>query len=184
MNNELYRSLSELCSKFLNELENITSHIPYGTCYLLGHCLAEGFSKIGSNARETTGNLILQDKHRKSIVYGKSKYHGKLVGYFHTWCILKLDDEEIIVDPSMKYIKMYLKKYCNIKLNERLPDILISNKSHLWHYEYIEDNSLVSQSRLALNRQDPKIVTHLINTVRELSDSYLINTSQIIRKSA
>lgn len=183
MDTEFKNILTQLCLELICKLERKISHIPYGSCYLLGHCLAEGFSRSGLKAREVTGNLILQDKHRKSIVYGKSNYHGKLVGYFHTWCNLTLE-EELIVDPSIKYIKMYLKKYCNIKLNERLPDILISNENHLWYYEYIEDKSLIPQSKFSLNKVDPKLLSDLVKDVEELSNFHFITRSSNFRKSA
>ena len=183
MDNELKKNLTQICLELLNELEKITVNIPYGTCYLLGHCLSEGLRKSGFSTKEVTGHLVLQDKHRKNIVYGTSKSKGKLVGYYHTWCVLNLG-EEIIVDPGLKYIKMYLKKFLNIKLNERFPDILISNEDYMWYYQYLEDSSLTLQSKFSLNKLDPNFVNHLISRVVESTNNLFNKEIQPFRKSA
>ena len=45
--------------------------IPFGTCYLLGHCIAEGFKNAGYKSREVTGELLIRDKNEKQIIYGE-----------------------------------------------------------------------------------------------------------------
>ena len=181
METQLKNSLNQICLELTNKIEMNSSNIPTGSCYLLGHCLSEGLSKSGFIAKETTGNLILQDKNRKSIVYGKSKYKGKSVGYYHTWCVLDFG-EKIIIDPSLKYNKIFLKKNLNIKLNEHLPDCLITSENPTWYYNYLEDSSLIPLSKNILNKMDQEIVKILIDKVSEITD-IVMNSYRKIDKS-
>jgi hypothetical protein len=155
MENEFKEYLNQICSEFIMVYEKDVQPNPIGVCYLTGHVIAEGLKLAGFKATETTGNLILQDKYKKNIVYGKSTYKGKLIGFYHTWCILEYYNERIIIDPSMKYIKYDLKEHFNIKVNDRLPDCLITSDSNTWYYTYIEENTLSPRSKQFLS-QIPK----------------------------
>ena len=168
MKTELKNNLILICSVLTDELERNIPNIPYGSCYLIGHCLSEGLSKSGLMAKETTGNLILQDRNGKSIVYGKPKYKGKSIGDYHTWCVLDYG-ERIIIDPSLKYNKVFLKRNLSIKLNENLPDCLVSEENPTWCYNYIEDQTLVQLSKKYLNKVTPNLVNHLIRTVAQIT---------------
>jgi hypothetical protein len=164
MNTILRNALPEICSLLQNELELQFNDTLFGTCYLLGHCLAEGLSKSGFLAREVSGHLILQDKNHKPVVYGTAKYKGKLVGYYHTWCNLN-DGENIIIDPSMKYNKVFLKKEYNIKLNEKITDIIIVKETTSFPVQYIEDNRLAQQSKAFLDTVKKDVINRLIDKV-------------------
>jgi len=162
--------LNTICSVFTSNLEMMTDKKPKGCCYLVGHCLSQGFNGYGLVAKEVSGNLILQDKNRKSIVYGKSIYKGKLVGYYHTWCTLDYNGETIIVDPSLKYLKLVLKG-SGIKLNQNLPDCLISTEIKTWYYNYIEDSTLVPQSKSYLETVDNALIDYLVTSVKDTAQA-------------
>jgi hypothetical protein len=170
MNTNLRIALPEICTLLQNELELKFNAAPFGSCYLLGHCLAEGLSKSGFSAREVSGHLILQDKNDKPVVYGTAKYKGRLVGYYHTWCVLN-DGENIIVDPSMKYNKVFLKQEYKIKVNQKISDIIIVKETTLFPVQYIEDTRLVQQSKEFLNTVNKNVINELINKISAKVDS-------------
>lgn len=161
---KLLNVLTEVCDKLKIELEKDTAE-PAGVCYLIGHCLAEGLSKAGFKAKEVTGHLIVKDKSEKNIVYGTAKYKGKLLGYYHTWCVI---DDEIIVDPSMGYNKAFLRKH-GIKLHTNIPDTIIDKNDSNWLYEFIPDEKLISQSKHFLKKIPSGFVKQLINTVNTVA---------------
>jgi len=124
-----------------------------------------------------TRHLLLKDKNDKDIVYGNEKlYKGINVGYYHTWCVVEHNGEQIIVDPALKYNKLYLKKKWNIKFNEKVPDTLISVESKKWNYEYITDDKLVPNSKFFLKTVDKKVLDILIASVAEAVENTITAT--------
>lgn len=169
---DLKSCLYKIASEVAVELEKTSPNTPVGCCYLIGHCLAEGFHKAGYNANEVTGHLILRDKHEKMIIYGHGKHRGTVVGNYHTWCVLHHSDKSIIIDFAIKYNRNFLKQM-KIKLSEKIPDIIISDNPSNWLYTYIKDEALVNQSKSFLNNAKPELINHLINTVFESARQHL-----------
>lgn len=164
MENNLKYNLEALCLSFLGRLESFSDHEPIGTCYLIGHCLAEGFKNVGLTAREVTGTAIYKDKKGNNIIYGKSLVKGCNVGFYHTWCELQIDNQNIIVDPSYKYNKLWIRSH-NLKLNKNIPDIIITDRPCQWFHTFIEDSSLQALSKYSLSQIDPIIIGQLIDEV-------------------
>jgi len=164
MKTELKNKLNNLCLEFSKKYEELITNYPIGTCYLIGHCLSEGLIKAGYNAKKVTGTLVLKDKNDKNIIYGKSKVKGKNIGYYHTWCILEIDNEVIIIDPSYKYNKTGIKINL-LKTNPNIPDFIITNSSKNWLYSYFPDKNLENQSNLSLNNVPTELIEKIIDDV-------------------
>lgn len=167
INDNMNEILAQICLGFTNELDKNLSQPPIGCCHLFGHCLAIGLENAGFITKEVTGQLILTDKHDKKIVYGSDKSKGKLVGYYHTWCVLDYNGKKIIIDPSLKYNKIGLRKVFDIKLNKNIPDTLITSENKSWLCTYIEDERYIMSSKQNLNKVNPKLVEYLVNYITE-----------------
>lgn len=178
MRTDLLNNLNRICLEFTNKLENLSSNYPIGTGYLIGHCLAEGFKKAGFNCREVTGSAIFKDKNDKNIIYGKSIVKGINIGYYQTWCVLEIEGESIIVDPSYKYNKVAMKNYFNLKINNKIPDFIISNNKSSWLHTYVEDSELTRLSKNYLEMVDLETINILIDTVEEFAVLLLGETNQ------
>lgn len=165
MNINLRNALPIICGELTNAIKFKFQQEPFGCCYLMGHCLAEGLSNAGFVAEEITGHLILKDKLRRDVVYGSGKYKGKLAGYYHTWCILKDGDDTLIIDPSLQYNKIALKKYFGIKLDVNLPGVLITNELQGISYRYIQDEKLRIKSKEFLRTVNIEAIKQLIDCV-------------------
>ena len=175
MNINLRNALPIICKELIKATEFKFQQQPLGCCYLIGHCLAEGLINAGFLAEEITGHLILKDKLRKDVVYGSGKYKGKLAGYYHTWCILKDGEDTLIIDPSLQYNKIALKKYFGIKLDVNLPDILISNELQGNSYRYIQDEKLKIKSMEFLRTVNIEVIKQLIDCVTKTTVEILNN---------
>lgn len=162
MKNELKIKLENFCLDFCKRYETQYGINPTGTCYLIAHCLSEGLIRAGYKARKVTGTLILKDKKDKNIIYGKSIVKGKNIGYYHTWCILEIDSEEIIIDPSYKYNKKGVKMN-QLKPNPKIPDFILTPNSKTWLHSYFLDESLEYQSNLSLNNFSEKLIERIID---------------------
>lgn len=165
--------LKKVCINLNSELENIVPNYPVGCCYLFGHVLAVGLSNIGLTAIEVTGSLILADKHHNKVVYGSRKYKGKDVGYYHTWCELKWNNDTIIIDPSLKYNRVFLKQHFGIKLEKKTPDIIISKESNTSFYNYLTDSSLSYLSKNNLKHVNPGLIETLTKLVSKTTSDLL-----------
>jgi hypothetical protein len=166
MKTGLKNKLDKLCLEFTEKYENRFENYPIGTCYIVGHCLTEGLKRAGYIAKKVTGTHILKDKNEKNIIYGKSIIKGKNIGYYHTWCVLEIDDEVIIIDPSYKYNK----KGVNInpvKPNPKIPDFIITADSKQWLYCYYPDETLSHLSDFLLNQISGELIQAIINDVFE-----------------
>ncbi|WP_029035852.1 hypothetical protein [Salinimicrobium xinjiangense] len=151
-----------ILQKYQSKLE-ATNLNPYGTCYLAGPCIAEYLRTIGISARDVTGSLTLRDKHGKEIIYGKSKPSSRNIGMYHTWCEASLDGTNYLLDASLKYNKVYLKKYLGtkIKIANQVPDILVTEKRKTYWWNYKEDKSLISVSQSYLRTCSSHLVHYL-----------------------
>lgn len=173
MNNEIKKSLTTLCEIYRNELETITSEIggtTSGTCYLSGYVLTNVFQKIGLNSTERTGVLYIKKPDGEQLIYGGDELgnRGKLVGYYHTWCVVEINDNEIIIDPSMKYLKEYLLENRLIKPKHILPEnIIIFNSNNIENIKYIKEDDLIPSSKKFLNMISDETKEYLIHNVFE-----------------
>jgi hypothetical protein len=164
MKNELKNKLENFCLDFCKRYENHVGNHKTGTCYLIAYCLAEGLTRAGYNARKVTGTHILKDKNEKNIIYGKSIVKGKNIGYYHSWCVLEIDNEKIIIDPSYKYNKDGI-KINSIKPNPNIPDFIITSNSKTWLHSYFADENLEYKSNLSLNNISKELIEKIINDV-------------------
>jgi hypothetical protein len=178
MKTDLLNNLNTICLEFTNKLESLSPNYPIGTGYLIGHCLAEGFKKAGFYSREVTGTAIFKDKNEKNIIYGKSIVKGTNIGYYQTWCVLEIEGESIIIDPSIKYNKVAMKNYFNLKINSRIPDFIITNNKSSWLHTYVEDSEFTPISKGFLKTVHPDVKKILIDTVEELAVLFLGETNQ------
>lgn len=152
--------LNDICEQLLFIMEELFMNTPAGTCYLMGNCLAEGLSNAGILAKEVTGSLILKDTNGRNVVYGSKRFGGTNVGSYHTWCEVEYDDETLIVDPSVRFNRKFLKAN-SVKLNPKIPDIIISNIHNCWLHSYYPDSRLIAESKHYLNMVDKEAVDHL-----------------------
>lgn len=174
MKNELKNNINKICLQLTNRLEECSPNYPIGTCYLIGHCLAEGLKKAGYNSKEITGTAIFKDKNEKNIIYGKSIVKGSNIGTYHTWCVLEIEGETIVIDASYKYNKVAMKSCYNLKLNNKIPDFIITNNSNSWLHTYVEDMKLTQLSKDFLETVSPEMVNILVNTVEQSARNFLI----------
>ena len=172
MKNTLRDNLEQICHEFTEAYECLLGSDTIGTCYLIGHCLSEGFKRAGYKALEETGTVIYKDGLGKNVIYGKQLVKGRLIGYFHTWCKVQFGEKEIIIDPSYKYNKMSYKHY-GFKPNKRIPDFIITEHNDCWLYRFIQDNSLTSQSKQWLTRIPSELIEELIQKVQDSVEKWI-----------
>lgn len=178
MRNNYSDKLNRICLEFTKKLEEHSSNYPIGTCYLIGHCLTEGFKKAGFKSYEATGSAIFKDKHDNNIIYGKSIVKGNNIGLYHTWCVIEINGDSIIVDPSVKYNKVAMKNSYNLKVNSKIPEFIITNKKSSWLHTYVEDSQLIHFSKDNLEKVHPNLIKTLINTVEEFAVILLNDANQ------
>jgi hypothetical protein len=178
MRKELEKNLVKICLELTNKMEECSPNYPFGTCYLVGHCMAEGLKKAGYNSREVTGTSFFKDKNEKNIIYGNSIVKGINVGFYHTWCVLEIDDERVIIDATFKFNKVGIKSYFNLKANNKIPDFIITTNSNSWLYSYVEDIKLISQSKYNLKQVNPNLVNLLIDVVAKNAIEFLSEIKQ------
>ena len=171
MNNEIKESLTMICEIYRNELENIITQIngtTSGTCYLSGYTLTSVFQKMGFKSTETTGVLYIKKPDGEQLIYGGDELgnRGKLVGYYHTWCVVEIDDNKIIIDPSMKYLKEYLIENKLIKPRHLLPEnVVIFNSNSFDNIRYVKEDNLIPTSKKFLNMINEELKQLLIHNV-------------------
>lgn len=173
MNNEIKKSLSNLCEIYRNELETIISQsgrsgTTSGTCYLSGYTLTSVFQMMGFNSTETTGVLYIKKPNGKQLIYGGDELsnRGELIGYYHTWCVVEIDENKIIIDPSMKYEKEYLIKNKLIKPNFSIPEnVIVSNSNTYENFKYVKDDNLIPISKKFLSMISEELKQLLIQNV-------------------
>lgn len=173
MENHLKTNLEAICKRFTDKLESITINAPIGTCYLIGHCLAEGLRRGGYTAREVSGTAIFKDKSGKNIIYGKSKLKGAKIGLYHTWCVVEINNRTILLDPSYKYNKIAIKEHYGIKPNKNIPDIIVTDNPIQWNYIFVEDKPAIRISKRDLKRTDESIINALIDEVESATLAFL-----------
>jgi len=82
---------------------------------------------------------------------------------YHTWCEATIDGKIYVVDPTLKYEKIYCRKHLikKIKLSNQIPDVLVTDlmNSYLWKYK--EEKSLKSLSKSYLSKCDPVFIAYL-----------------------
>ena len=172
-NKTLKSNLEAICKQFTDKLESITTIAPIGTCYLIGHCLAEGLKKAGYTAREVSGIAIFKDNRGKNIIYGKSRLKGAKIGLYHTWCVVKINGQTILLDPSYKYNKIAIKEHYGIKPNRNIPDIIVTDNLIQWNYIFVEDKPAIRISKRDLKRTDQSIINKLIDEVESAALAFL-----------
>lgn len=179
MNSNIKSNLEKICLELTDKLESMTFSKPIGMCYLIGHCLTEGLKKAGFKAREVTGTAIFKDKNDKNFIYGKSIVKGRNIGIYHTWCVLEIENEIIVMDPTFKYNKIAIKDYYGIKPHKNIPDIIVTNNQNSWLYRYVEDMSLIHFSKKCLQTVDQYLINHLVDEV-EASALIVSDANQIL----
>lgn len=139
-----------IASKLNNKVERLNGAPPYGTCHLLAHLMVKHLELRKIKARTVTGHLMLLDKNEKKFYYSnKNPSNKRNVGYYHTWCEADINDERILIDPSLKYNIAFLKKF-RIKINAKIPEVLVTNKFSSYYYRYSEDEKLKKLSDIEL----------------------------------
>ena len=147
-----------------NELRN-----NFGICYLIGHVMTRILNELGHEANEVTGSFAVICSNNKYITYGNRKIKGLNVGDYHTWCEVKTKEGIYIVDPSLKFNKVGLKKYYSKKIHGKVPDAIICKKENNFYYKYITDDSLVKFSKEYLAKVDEKLIQKIVDyTIKNL----------------
>ncbi|AXG73846.1 hypothetical protein DVK85_06175 [Flavobacterium arcticum] len=180
MENNLKNNLEIMCQRFTDKLESLLSNYPVGTCYLIGHCMAEGLIRAGYTARKVTGTVIFKDKNEKNIIYGKSISKGKNIGIYHTWCVLEIDTQTIIIDPSYKYNKIAIREYYGTKPNKNIHDFIITDNANQWLHRYSEDLSLNGFSTKCLQSVDHSLINQLVDEVKNSSSELLVDIQTFV----
>ena len=154
--------LISIALKYQSKLEAYAKE-PYGTCYISGPCIANYLNSIGIPARDVTGTLILRDKHGKEIIYGKGQLSNKNIGKYHTWCEATIEGKTYVVDASLKYNKIYLRKHQlkPIKISKQVPDVLVTDMNETYYWKFKEDISLESLSKAFLRKCSPNLIDYL-----------------------
>ncbi len=143
--------LNKICIDYQEILENLVGNFPSGSCYMSAFCLSEFLNSKGFSSRNVAGNLALIDKNGKYIIYGNLKLKGKKVGDYHAWCETTIDNKTYIIDPSLKYNIVFLKKTVGIKLSPKIPSSLITTEKDTYNWKYVEDEKLMPMAQYFLN---------------------------------
>ena len=158
------KDLLELCEKFQEKLENVSINFPSGTCYLSGYCLSEYLKRQGIDAKSITGSLALIDKNGRYVVYGALNLKkSKRIGVYHTWCEANISGKTYIIDASLKYNLIKLKKEFNIKVDDKISNSLVTKDKITYHWKYIQNDSLEKHSLEYLNKIEKQMIENLIS---------------------
>jgi hypothetical protein len=161
----LDEKLNEVCLIYQDILEASTVNYPSGTCYLAGYCISEFLNAIGLESKSVTGSLAIMSKSGNYLVYGNLKLpKSERIGVYHTWCEVLIDNDWYILDPTLKYNIMTLKK-AGIKLNSKIPDVLVTKNKDTFLWKYIEDEKLVSTSNEFLNRANNELKKEIVDYI-------------------
>ena len=136
--------LNKLWVDYQEILENLAGNFPTGTCYMSAFCISEFLNLKGISARDVAGNLALINKNGKYVIYGNLKLKGQKVGEYHAWCEAIINDKTYIIDPSLKYNIVFLKKTMGVKLSPKIPLSLITTEKDTYNWKYVEDEKLKS----------------------------------------
>ena len=163
------KQLNRIAKNLQESIENTFNNEPTGICYLTGHCMTEILNTMGYKNKKVTGKLALKYKNMdKYAVYGKLK--GSDVGDYHTWCEVYSEGEIYIVDASLKYNKKALKDLFNIKLSDKIPNILVTDERNTFNWKYIQEDNLESKSLFFLHKISDSIIQRIISNTLEKSN--------------
>jgi hypothetical protein len=170
MKDLLYNSAVQLQKTLENELQGNLS----GTCYLIGHCLSEIFKSQGFKSKCVSGTLSLKMHNSKKYAkYGASKLKGETIGNYHTWCEVIINNQVFIIDPTLKYNIAFLKVYFKIKIDRKIPNIILTSTKKNFYYQYTENNYAEKLSKKFLKKIDKKIIKKIIRTTtRNINNPY------------
>lgn len=136
------KKIELIAIQLINEIEKLNGKPPQGTCHLIAYLMVKRLAINNIKARTVTGNLELMDKSGKKVYYGNQNPNNKRnVGFYHTWCEAIINEERILIDPSLKYNIAYLKKF-KIRINSKVPKVLVTDKFSTYYYVYSEDEKL------------------------------------------
>ncbi|MCB0752929.1 MAG: hypothetical protein KDC52_15765, partial [Ignavibacteriae bacterium] len=102
---------------------------------------------------------------------------GHYIGNYHTWCEVVINNETYIIDPSLKYNKLALKQYFDIKVNNKIPNLVFSKKANTYIYKYIEDISLECQSMSFLKRISTCRINEIVTKTLEKQNNEIRKAS-------
>ncbi|MCB0745870.1 MAG: hypothetical protein KDC90_00265 [Ignavibacteriae bacterium] len=174
-----YERVEKISLDLQEILEEIYYKSPAGGCYLIGHCLSEILNEYGLVSRKVTGKLALHIKNTndKYAKYGIINLKGHYIGNYHTWCEVVINNETYIIDPSLKYNKLALKQYFDIKVNNKIPNLVFSKKANTYIYKYIEDISLECQSMSFLKRISTCRINEIVTKTLEKQNNEIRKAS-------
>lgn len=161
------KEIEEVCIKLQMNLELINSGNPAGSCYLTGPLLSEYFMGLNIDSRPVYGHFKVLNNKNKFILYSNKNLNNPLnLGYFHTWCEVKIDGYNYIVDPSIKFNKAFLKRYGH-KISKQIPNSIITNLKKCYYWEYKEDYELFEISNRLLSDISPITYQKLLQRLHE-----------------
>jgi hypothetical protein len=159
-----YSQIEEIVNHTMNELQNQFYHL-HGTCYLIGHCLNMIFNDLGYTSQKVTGHLHLKRHNiEKYLSYGTKINKSISIGYFHTWCEVLIGDQSILIDPSLRFNKPFL-KLMGYKVSKLLPGTLITTSKNGYHWIYKKDTDLEKLSKTELKRISESQINKIVSTV-------------------
>jgi hypothetical protein len=163
------KQLIRFASNLQETIEKTFNNEPTGICYLTGYCMTEILITMGYKTQKVTGKLALKYKNiDKYAVYGNLK--GSNVGDYHTWCEVYSEGKLYIIDPSLKYNKKALKDLFNIKLSDKIPNILVTDERNTFNWKYIQEDNLESKSLFFLHKISDSVIQKIISNTLEKSN--------------
>ncbi len=158
--------LKSICKTYQDSLEMQVSNFPTGTCYLSAFCLNEYFKKIGVVSKLVIGELAIINSKDRYVIYGKLLNLKKSlnVGDYHAWCEVEIEGKWFIIDPSIKYNIVFLKKQYNFKISSKVEESIVTYEK-IQHIigKYKENYDLTSYYTHFIHNASDKLKTDLID---------------------
>lgn len=146
--------LFEIGKTYQKIIEERVAPFPSGICYHCAASLHKYFAKLSMHSSVVVGDLALLNISDKFAVYGNKMNLIKQenVGIYHAWCEVEIDENIFIIDPSIKYNRVFLKNQFNFKTSKKVLDVIISKERNKYHYKYRRNDSLISIYEDFLNK--------------------------------
>lgn len=144
--------LFEIGKTYQEIIEERVKPFPSGICYHSAASLHAYFSKIYFESSVVVGDLAMLNTSDKFAVYGNmSLKRQENIGDYHAWCEIVLDDITYIIDPSIKYNKIFLKDSFKFKTSNKISDVIVSTKRETYHFKYRKNDLLIPKYESVLN---------------------------------
>ncbi|KEY20325.1 hypothetical protein [Kaistella antarctica] len=146
--------LSEIGKLYQEIIEHRVRPLPHGICYHAAASLNEYFSKLLLVSSVVVGDLALLNTSDKYVVYGtKMNFKKQInVGDYHAWCEVEIDGVKYLIDPSIKYNRIFLREEHKFKTSKKILDIVVTSDRETFHCKYRQNDQNIPYYKFFLNQ--------------------------------